>query len=200
MLKFKSFCNSPRKSFDTLIFPKETVMKQYEWIPPKSNQKARTAVIVLFFGAFALMLIPTVIPTLPFRWVVQLLALFLLTAGIFLTTRYLTKLFIYRIVGEGASLDLTVTEASSNGKRQVTVCRVGLSGIRRLTVLDVSEPELEKKERELLKKSHTKQYDYRPDLCPAKSILLIVEEGGEELCLFLAYDERLASYLAPSED
>ena len=175
-------------------------MTQYEWIPPKSNQKARTAVIVLFFGAFALMLLPNILPSLPFRWVPQFLGLFLLTAGVFLVTRYLTKLFIYRIVGEGASLDLTVTEAASNGKRKITVCRVGLSNIHRLVVLDASKPEIEKKERELLKKSRVKQYDYRPDLCPQKSILLIVEEGGEELCLFLAYEERLASYLAPSED
>lgn len=175
-------------------------MTQYELIPQKSNQKARSIVIVLFFGAIAMMLIPTAIPALPFRWVVQLLALCLLTAGIFIITRYLTKLFIYRIVGEGASFDLTVTEASSNGKRQITVCRIGLSGIRRLVILDASKPEMEKEERAFLKKSHIKQYDYRPDLCPAKSILLIVEEGGEELCLFLAYEERLASYLMPRED
>lgn len=174
-------------------------MVQYEWIPTKSNQKARNTVIVLFFGALALMLIPTAFPTLPFRWVIQLLALVLLTAGIFMTTRYLTKMFFYRIVGEGEELDLTVTEASANGKRQVTVCRVGLSGIRRLVILDVTKPEIEKEERALLKKSHTKQFDYRADLCPAKSILLIVEEGGEELCLFLSYEERLASYLAPRE-
>ncbi len=169
-------------------------MTQYEWIPTKSNQKARNTVIVLFFGALALMLIPMAFPALPFRWAVQLLSLVLLTAGIFLTTRYLTKLFIYRIVGEGESLDLTVTEANSNGKRQITICRVGLSGIRRMVILDASKPEIEKEERALLKKSHIKQYDYRPDLCPAKSLLLIVEEGGEELCLFLSYDETLASF------
>lgn len=174
-------------------------MTQYEWLPTKTNQKARGAVLVLLIGAFALMLIPSAFSDLPFQWIPQLLGLILLTAGIFLTTRYLTKLFIYRIVGEGESLDLTVTEASSNGKRQVIVCRVGLAGIRRLVILDASKPEMEKKERALLKKSKVKQFDYRPDLCPAKSILLIVEEGGEELCLFLAYEERLASYLAPRE-
>lgn len=175
-------------------------MTQYEWLPTKSNQKARNVVLVLLIGAFALMLISSVFSALPFRWIPQLLGLVLLTAAIFLTTRYLTKLFIYRIVGEGESLDLTVTEASSNGKRQITVCRVALSGIRRLVILDASKPEVEKEERAFLKKSKVKQFDYRPDLCPAKSILLIVEEGGEELCLFLAYEERFASYLAPREN
>ena len=172
-------------------------MTQYEWIPSKTNQTARNLVFVLIVGAFALMAIPAAIPTLPFRWVIQLLALALLTAGIFMTTRYLTKIFLYRIVGEGDDLDLTVTEAASNGKRQVTVCRVGLRGIRRAVIL--SSREEEKKERAVLTKNRTKQFDYRPDLHPAKSILVIVEEGGEELCLLLAYEERLASYLSPDQ-
>ena len=173
-------------------------MTQYEWIPAKSNAIARNLVIVLFVGAFALMAIPTAIPTLPFRWVVQLIALFLLTAGIFITTRYLTKLFIYRIVSNGERLDLTVTEAASNGKRQITTCRVGLSGIRRVCILDSAEAD--KREREALKREKLKQFDYRPDLRPAKSILVIVEEGGEELALFLAYEEKLASWLTPEEE
>ena len=172
-------------------------MTQYEWIPPKSNQLARNLVMILFLGAAVLMLIPTALPTLPFRWVIQLIALCLLTAGIFITTRYLTKLFIYRIVQNGESLDLTVTEAASNGKRQITTCRVGLSGICRTVILD--SPEVVRREREKLKKERIKQFDYRPDLCPAKSILLIVEEGGEELALYLAYEERFASWLLTEE-
>ena len=173
-------------------------MVQYEWIPAKSNTIARNLVMILLVGAFVLMLIPTAIPTLPFRWVVQLIALFLLTAGIFITTRYLTKLFIYRIVSNGESLDLTVTEAASNGKRQITTCRVGLSGVRRVCILDSAE--VGKQEREALKKERIKQFDYRPDLSPAKSILLVVEEGGEELALFLAYEEKFASWLAPEKE
>lgn len=170
---------------------------QYEWIAQKSNKTARNLVTVLLVGAFALMIIPTAIQTLPFRWVIQLIALCLMTAGIFMTTRYLTKMFIYRIVDDGNGLDLTVTEASSNGKRQITVCRVGLSGIRQQVIL--SSAEEEKKERALLKQRQIKRFDYRPDLFPAKSLLVIVEEGGEELALFLAYEEQLASWLMPNE-
>ena len=173
-------------------------MMQYEWIAQKSNKNARNLVFVLIIGAFALMLIPVAVPTLPYRWIVQLISLCLLTAGIFITTRYLTKLFIYRIVGEGQGFDLTVTEAASNGKRQITVCRVGLSGIHRVCILDSAEAE--KAERVALKKESVKQFDYRPDLHPEKSLLVIVEEGGEELALYLAYEERLASWLTPKEE
>ena len=170
---------------------------QYEWIAQKTNKTARNLVIVLLVGAFVLMMIPTAIPTLPFRWVVQLIALCLMTAGIFITTRYLTKMFMYRIVNDGDGVDLTVTEASSNGRRQVTVCRVGCSGIRRCKVLSAEE---EKAERAALKKERIKQFDYRSDLLPAKSLLVVVEEGGEELCLLLAYEETLASWLTPNEE
>lgn len=172
-------------------------MTQYEWIAQKTNKTARNLVIVLLVGAFALMLIPAAIPTLPFRWVVQLIALCLMTAGIFITTRYLTKMFFYRIVSDGEALDLTVSEASSNGKRQITVCRVGVAGIHRQVIL--ASLEEEKAERSALKKERVKIFDYRPDLRPEKSLLVLVEEGGEELALFLAYEETLASYLAPTD-
>ena len=171
-------------------------MTQYEWVAQKSNHKARNLVFVLLAAAFVFMLIPMIFPAMPFRWGIQLIALCLLTAGIFMTTRYLTRLYIYRIVGEGDALDLTVTEAASNGKRQITVCRVALSRIHRLAVFDAATPDVEKKERGLLKGRHIKQYDYRPDLRPEKSIFLIVEEGGEELGLFLSYDEELFSQLS----
>ena len=166
-------------------------MLQYEWVAPKTNNIARTVVAVLLLGALALMLISTVFSD--FRWIPQLISLGFLTAGIFLTTRYLTKIFIYRIVGEGEALDLTVSEAGSQGKRQTIVCRVGLHGIQRVSIL--SSADAEKQERTQLKQNKIPQFDYRPDLRPAKSLLVIVEEGGEELALFLAYEERLASYL-----
>ena len=97
----------------------------YELIPQKTNKIAARLVALSFFGAAAVLLCTVLAPAVPFRWVFQLIAILLLTAGVFLTTRYLTKLFFYRITEDG---DLTVTEAAANGKRQVTVCRVAVAG------------------------------------------------------------------------
>ena len=174
-------------------------MTPYELIPKRSNTTARSMVMVLMIGAFALMFFTVLFPTLPFRWVVQLIALVLLTAGIFMTTRYLTKLFIYRIISDGASFDLTVTEAAVNGKRQVTVCRVGLGGIQERCLLEQSNAEETKKRFDTLKKEQIKLYDYCVDYRPVKSILILAEEGEQSFAIRLSYDEELWSYLSPME-
>ena len=148
-------------------------------------------ILLFFLGSAALLATTMLVPTVPFRWVFQLLAIFLLTAGVFLTTRYLTKLFFYRIQNG----DLTVTEANTNGKRQITVCRVGLSGI--LSVTECHSATEAKEQIKALKKRRVKYFDYTVDLQPAESLLVLVEEGGEELALRLSYDEQLAERLTP---
>lgn len=169
-------------------------MKLYEWIPTKTNRTAQTVIILLFIGAAILLAFPMVVPTLPFRWGVQLLALGLLTAAIFLTTRYVAKFYIYRMISDGnGETDLTVTEARAGGKGQVTVCRVGLSHICRRELVESNERLTSERQG---KKG--KVFDYRVDFHPEKSILLAVEEGGEELILLLSYQEELWDWLAPS--
>lgn len=168
----------------------------YEWIPEKTNNTAKKLIILLFAGAAALMLVTAAIPEVPFRWVFQLIALGMMTGAIFFTTRYVTKLFIYRLENDSeGEVDLTVTEAASNGRRRVTVCRVGLSGVRACVVCDLSESD-GKSVQAKIKASKRKLFDYCPDLGPAKSIYLTVEEGGEELILRLSYDEKLFSILS----
>lgn len=161
----------------------------FEWIPQRTNTTARKMILLFFLGSAALILVTMLVPGVPFRWVFQLLAIILLTAGVFLTTRYVTKLFIYRI-DQG---DLTITEANTNGKRQITVCRVAISGILSVTV---SESASEAKEQiRALKKQHIKLFDYTADLQPATSMFVTVREGGEELALRLSYDRALCELL-----
>ena len=99
----------------------------HQWIPQKSNETARNMILLLFCGAFALLALTSLFGDIPFRWAFQTVALLLLTAAIFLVTRYMTKRFTYRIEPDGEdAYDLTVIESSANGKRAVTVCRIGL--------------------------------------------------------------------------
>ncbi len=170
----------------------------YEYIPQKSNRTARRLILLFFAGAAALFLLTVLFPTVPFRWVFQLIALGILTAAIFLVTRYVTKLFIYRIetASEGEH-DLTVTEAAANGKRAVTVCRIGLSHIQSCRIVETAEADALLKQ---LKKEHIRLYDYTVDLRPAQSIFLLTDEGGETLALRLSYDTTLFGLLRPAEE
>ncbi|MBE6546138.1 MAG: hypothetical protein E7668_01695 [Ruminococcaceae bacterium] len=170
----------------------------YEFIPQKTNQTARKLILLFFAGAAALFALTLLVPAIPFRWVFQLFALALLTAAIFLVTRYVTKLYIYRTEPTaGGAVDLTVTEAAANGKRAVTVCRIGLSQIRHRRLVS-SQTEFDAALKEL-KKERIRLYDYTVDLHPTESILLLAEEGGETLALRLAYDQTLFELLTPTE-
>ena len=138
----------------------------FEWIPQKTNKTAQTVILLLFVGAAILLAFPMILPGLPFRWRVQLLALGFLTAAIFLTTRYVTKMYIYRVLDDGeGERDLTVTETKVGGKARLTVCRVALSHICRRDLLENFDSTD-------WKKGGKKIFDYRVDLRPAKSILL----------------------------
>lgn len=166
----------------------------YELIPRKTNQTARRLILLLFLGAAAVIVVTMLVPTVPVRWLFQLIAIGLLTGGVFLTTRYVTKLFIYRAEVGG---DLTVSEANANGKRQITVCRVGLSSIRRRTLLD--SPCAARAALDELKANKKKLFDYCVDLQPAESILLTVEEGGETFAIRLSFDPVFFELLSPTE-
>lgn len=157
----------------------------YELFPKKTNNKAALAVFLLFAGAFALMLTTVAFPSIPFPWVIQLLAVILLVPAILLVPRYLIRSYIYRIISTESGADLTVTETS--GKKRTVVCRVALSKIAEVrTVSSLSEVRGQKK----------RIFDYRPDLMPDKSILILSTEGDEEAYICLAYDDRLFEILS----
>ena len=170
----------------------------YEFIPKRTNNKARNSVMLLFFGSFALLFLTTAQNGLPFRWALQLIAVALLTVSIFLTTRYLTKIYVYRIESSERGADLVVLEAGRNGRKRTTVCRIALSGISRRYLVDASDATSDKSKE--IKKQGLSVYDYRPDLNPQKSILIIANEGGEELGIRLAYDKTLYGLLAPQNE
>lgn len=163
----------------------------YQVIPKRTNSQASRLILLFFAGAAALMLITMLVPSIPFRWVFQLIALGLLTAAIFLVTRYITKLFFYRIENG----DLTVIETDGKGKKQITVCRVGVGNVIRCEHL--TRPEQTDAALADLKKRKIKLFDYTVDLRPAESLLVLVVEGGEELAIRLSFDEGLLSILTP---
>ncbi len=171
----------------------------YEWIPTKNNRKAMNLILCLFLGAGLLMATTVAFRGMPYRWAFQLLALGLLTAAIFLTTRYVMKSFLYRVVSDGqGGHDLTVSELTSGGRRQITVCRVGLSGIYERILLDFTDGGASATRWHQIKKQRRKIFDYSADLKPDKSIVLYLNEGGEDLTLRLDYDEALWNLLTPT--
>ena len=164
----------------------------FEFSPQKTNKKAHKIIAVLFAVASALLTTSVIFSSIPYIWSIQLIALILSMIAILLASRYLSKRYVYRIIeNTERTLDLTVTEAKSNKDTGVTVCRISLSSIMQTEVLD------EGKKLSNYKKEGRAIFDYRPDIDPKKSILILSNEGGDEVYVCLAYDEELLSILAP---
>ncbi len=173
----------------------------YQWIPKKTNTTDRKLTFLLFAGGAALILVTNFAPELPGKWVFQLIAVALLTAAVFLVARYQGKCFVYRVEeGREGSYDLTVTETNSRGKRAVTVCRVGLSAIASVRLIDFSDGGDSLSFWQSFCKGRKKIHDYTVDLKPVRSILVTVEEGGETLYLRLSPIDELYDLLRRQAD
>ena len=164
----------------------------YETTPKKSNNTARSLSIMLLVIAFAAMIFSG-IPGIPFRSVMQLIALVMLAFSILLLTRYVLSSYSYAVASDrDGSLDLTVTELKR--KSRITVCRISLSSIEKITLAKSADKDLAAKLKADSKGK--KSYNYCIDLAPAKYIHVIANECGEELVIKLSYDKRLFSILS----
>ncbi len=164
----------------------------YEITPKKSNNTARSLSIILLVTAFAAMIFSG-IPRIPFRSVMQLISLVVLAFSILMMTRYVLSSYSYAVIsGDEGGFDLTVTELKR--KSRITVCRIALSGIEKVTLAKSSEKELVATLKEYAKGRKT--YNYCIDLAPQKYIHILANECGEELVIKLSYDKRLFSILS----
>ena len=173
-------------------------MNIYEYTPPKSNKKATGVVIILFSLAAGLLLF-TMLLNIPYAAILQIIAIFALTGGVFIATRYIAKSFVYSVnKNDNDSLDLDVIEVTNGGKKQITVCRISLSSIQELHVINKTDTTLANKEQELIKKAKQERiriFNYCPDINPVKYSIIIGEECEEKYLIKLAADDKLCEYL-----
>ena len=166
----------------------------YETTPKKSNKAAHYTAALLLIAAFAAMLFSTM-PNLPYRSVMQLAALVMLSFSILLITRYTLCTYSYSVIESNGEYDLTVTELKR--KSRITVCRIGLEGIERVTLARRADKEQASKLKADSK--GRKAYSYCVDLAPAEYIHILAEECGESITIKLSYDERLLEILQNAE-
>ena len=170
---------------------------------PKKNTKQMTGVILclvsLGAGPFLFSLI---IPNLPFKWAFQLFSIIVLTAVVFIISRFAAKSFLYSIVKtDGDALDMTVTEITNGGRSKITVCRISVAGIERIEKIDRTDANDRNKQKELekqAKKDGRKSFNYSPNINPASICVILCEECGEKFLIKLEADDTLLSYLKNS--
>lgn len=164
-------------------------MKLYEYTPQKNVKKLGTVTGLLLLGAGILILIEKLMPDLSTPWMFQLLAVGMLMLCIFITTRYIMKSYVYAIVDEDGSVDLTVTEIQ--GRHVITVCRVSLSGLESVVVAYKGDPASDNPVKNKIRADKRKSFNYCSDFFDEKYICIFSNEGGEAIAIKLSWDERL---------
>lgn len=170
-------------------------MNIYEYVPQKNFKKLSGLVTVLICAALALFLVSSLFPEMPYRWILQLLGMVCLAAVIYISVRHVGRAFVYRIVqNEDGSRDLTVTEVTNGGKSRITVCRIDLSGIEEVAVLD-RKSDTDRLRIKQIKRRVGKLFVYHPDINASNACYILATECGERLTIKLAVDGTLVDYL-----
>ena len=164
-------------------------MKLYEYTPPKNTKKLATVTASLLGGAIILVMMNSFLKNISTPWVFQLLAVGMLLLGVFITSRYIMKSYVYAIIEDDGSVDLTVTELQ--GRHVITVCRISLSGLESVVIAYKSDRASDMPVKEKIRKERRKSYNYCSDFFDDKYMCLFSDEGGTEIAVKLSWDEKL---------
>lgn len=173
-------------------------MNLFEFKPSKNIKKLRSVTGLLIIGAALLMVMTVILKDIPYRWAIQLLSLGMLVVGIFITSRYIMKSYLYAVMkGDDGENDFTVTELQ--GRNRVTVCRIGLGNIEQAVVVPQGDRDAETEVKNKIKSEKRKQFNYCEDLFDEKYICLFVTECGESLAIKLSWDAELEKIFEDGE-
>lgn len=166
-----------------------------------TNNKARTVFIISMSLAFALIMLSTFIPL--YKGVVNLVGLSLLVAAVTIYTKYISPIYYYDITFDSEGTPLFVVRQLI-GKRQTTLCRIGLAEVVKIEKENATE-----------RCSHKtpygfRKYNYLPTLAPDTTYRLttmsryekseIVIEASDEFAELLGVYSAKAREYQNSED
>ncbi len=162
------------------------MIREFSASPKPSNNKARIAAYVLLCVALFVFFVSMSIPH--YRGVVSLFATVLLIAGIFIFTKYISPVYYYDIMMDSEGTPLFVVRAL-NGKRETTLCRIGLAEIIKVEREDRAARRAHK-----TPKTHMK-YSYLPTLDPDVTYRLTTASRYERAEIIIEASEEFAHLL-----
>lgn len=161
-------------------------MREYTYAPKNRSRRAYLYILGCVCASVILWTVPFLWAT-PYAVVWFFGACFILTCALLITTRYLIRRYVYRLVrADDGGFDFVVLEIS--GKRTTCVCRISTDDFRALT-------------RESKKKRCKPDYDWSTALGEPAYLLTISEgesrffDAGEELIVRFSPDREMAEMI-----
>lgn len=162
------------------------MIREFSASPKPSNNKARTASCALLAVAIFIFFVSMSIPH--YRGVVSLFAMVLLILGIFIYTKYISPIYYYDIMMDSEGTPLFIVRAM-NGKRETTLCRIGLAEIRKVEREDRAARRSHKTPKGYVK------YAYLPTLDPDSTYRLTTASRYEHAEIIIEVSDEFASLL-----
>ncbi len=171
----------------------------YSVTPKRQNKLTELTCLACFacgVGIFAVSILNTAIPYLTLA--AQMLGVLLLTAGIYLYTKFISRTYTYAVQpggifgADGRELyDLVVTE-TVGARKQRTVCRIALRDISYVQARPVRASKKNGASK-IQAKDGGRKFSYCVDLVPEKVIALYDTDGN---AVVLTHDARLYEILS----
>ncbi len=125
---------------------------------------------------------------LPLPAIAQLLGIILLTAFIYIASVYVLRQYTFAVEPNPSSddgeLDFTIIE--HKGKREITVCRIGLEDITLAREVTGNNKKQVKSERK-----NMKRYTYDTDFSAQRRIEVVTEFEDDRISILITYDAEL---------
>lgn len=153
---------------------------------PKNTYAKTLCTVCLFLGAALFVFAGTDgvdFPILP-----QFLGMISLTVSIYIASLYLLRQYTFSIdlnpASENNELDLVILE--HKGKREITVCRIGIGDI-----VSVREVSAQNKKQVMAERKKLKCYTYDTSFIAPRRIEVNCHLGDEDFSILITYDEQL---------
>ena len=162
-------------------------------IHPKNKAGKLTALLCLISGT-ALFILSNA-DLIMFPAIAQILGLILLTCAVYVASAYLLREYTFSVEPgdrrrEDGSPEYEFRITEHKGKMTYTTCRIALSEIISVKVIDANNKKLIRKERKPKKK-----YTYDTQFAASHQIEIAAEIDSEEISVIITYDDELLSTL-----
>lgn len=159
----------------------------YKNCPSPKNTYAKIAALACLLLGLSLLAFASLelvdYPALP-----QTLGIFSLTASVYIATGFLLRRYTFSVEqnpqGEVGELDFCIIE--NKGRREITVCRIGVDEIVSLREVNKDNKKTVSEERRSMKR-----YTYDVDFIPKRRIEIVSKYDDEYFSILVTYDEDL---------
>lgn len=162
------------------------MIREFSVKPKPTNNKARMGFALSMALSFAFITISTLIPI--YKGLISLVGVAALTLGMILYTKYISPVWFYDITFDSDNTPIMVVRQQI-GKRQTTLCRIGLAEIVKV------EKESAKERRSHKTPDGVIKYSYLPTLDPKESYRITTSSAYERAEILIESSDGFAELL-----